>query len=75
MNQNSSSLKVLTEGFFKTRVRRPVIWDVRRVETVEVPAEGGGHSGPNRAHTQSDLDQSKSKSDYFAEGFVWKRAA
>lgn len=73
MNQNSNlSPKVLTEGFFKTRVRRPVIWEVKRREA-DVSAEGEGHSNPNRARTvsKSDLEQSKSESDYL----VWRVAA
>ena len=73
MNQNSKnlSLKVLTEGFFKTRARRPVIWDVRRIEN-EVPAEGGPcDRGTALVMPKVELDQPKSNSTLL----VWKIAA
>ena len=74
MNQNSKnlSLKVLTEGFFKTRARRPVIWDVRRIENVEVPAEGGPcDRGTAQTLPKMESEQSSSDSIYS----IWKLAA
>lgn len=69
MNQNlKNSSRVLTEGFFKTRVRRPVIWEVKRAEA-NVSADD-----QNRADCKNTLVESDSESDSTVD-FAWKKAA
>lgn len=68
MNPNQKSPRVLTEGFFKTRARRPVIWEVKRIE---VPAEGGPGLVKN-AFTPREVSDSEINSE---SDFVWRVAA
>lgn len=71
MNRNQQ-LKVLTEGFWTAKPRRPVIWEVKRIS----PAEGGPIDRKNAFAPRETSDSKESNSSPSeSDSFVWKIAA